>query len=144
MEIKRIKDPQLFISVEAKKIFDNLRELDEFKTLDNKDLFMLAVVFGYKTGKGRELKSKDKTESGFTRERYLSDSDNCILKAIAIKHDNKVDVIRDIQRVYSIAEEYANEGVYHLKDFVFSNPASFAKKYAEQVKAAESIEWTSD
>lgn len=144
MEIKRIKDPQLFISVEAKKIFDNLRELDEFKGLDNKDLFMMAVVFGYKSGKKRELKSKDKTESGFTRERYLSDNDNCILKAIAIKQENKVDVIRDIQHVYSIAEEYANEGVYHLKDFIFSNPASFAKKYAQEIKNVAAIQWTSD
>lgn len=144
MEIKRIKDPQIFISVEAKKIYDNLRELDEFKGLENKDLFITAVIFGYKHGKKRELKTKDKTESGFTRERYLTDLDNCILKAIAIKHENKIDVIRDIQMVYSIAEEYANEGIYHLKDFVFSNPASFAKKYAQEIKTASSIQLTSE
>lgn len=144
MEIKKIKDPQLFISIEAKKIYDNLRELAEFKSLDNKDLFIMALVFGYKSGKKRELKSKEKTESGFTRERYLTDNDNCILKAIAIQQENEVDVIRDIQKVYTIAEEYANEGIYHLKEFVFSNPASFAKKYAQEIKKSVSIQWTSD
>ena len=42
-----LKDPQIYISKEARTLFDNMkRNLEEFKNFDNKDFFMLAVLFG--------------------------------------------------------------------------------------------------
>lgn len=134
MEAKIVKDPQIDISKELRKIFDDMKSYDEFKKLENKDLFILAVIFGYMNGKTKPLVSKDKTDSGFTRERYLSPSDNSILKAIAIADTGSIDIINDMPKIYDIAEQYANGGSNYLKEFVFDDPASFTKKYASMLK----------
>ena len=136
---KKIKDPQIFISKEARELFRNMsRRYDEFKGLDNKDLFMLAVIFGYRKGKNskKNLRKQEKATSGFTRERYLHDNDNSILKAIAVAEEGNVEFISGnrIPEVYSIAEGYANGGIKDLKEFVFENPASFVKKFSNMLK----------
>ena len=135
MENKIIKDPQIFISKEARQLFDNLRkQLEEFKQMDNKDFFMMAVMFGYLNNKKKKLEHSSKTESGFTRERYLSVEDNGVLKAIAIAGDKDLSIVNDIVYVYSIAEEYANSGISYLKEFVFDDQTSFVKNFASEIK----------
>lgn len=135
MENKIIKDPQIFISKEARQLFDNLRkQLEEFKQMDNKDFFMMAVMFGYLNNKKKKLEHSSKTESGFTRERYLSAEDNGVLKAIAITSEKDLCIVNDIVYVYSIAEEYANGGISYLKEFVFEDQASFIKNFASEIK----------
>jgi len=134
MEVKMVKDPQIDISKELRKVFDDMKSYDEFKKLDNKDLFILAVIFGYMNGKTKPLASKDKTDSGFTRERYLSPNDSSILKAIAIADTGSIDIINNIPQIYNIAEQYANGGINYLKEFVFDDPASFTKKFASMLK----------
>lgn len=135
MENKVIKDPQIFISKECRQLFDNLKDrLEEFKQMDNKDFFMLAVLFGYLNSKRKKLEHSAKTESGFTRERYLLPEDNSILKAIAIANDKDISIVNDIVHVYSIAEEYANGGVEFLKEFIFEDQASFIKNFANEIK----------
>ena len=135
MENKIIKDPQIFISKEARQLFDNLRkQLEEFKQMDNKDFFMMAVMFGYLNNKKKKLEHSSKTESGFTRERYLSAEDNGVLKAIAIAGDKDLSIVNDIVYVYSIAEEYANSGISYLKEFVFDDQTSFVKNFASEIK----------
>ena len=126
----KIKDPQIYISKELRKVFDQITTYDEFKNLENKDLFILAVIFGYMNKKKNPLATKDRTESGYTRERYLSEIDNSILKAIAIADTGSIDIINEIPKVYAVAEEYANGGTNSLKEFVLDDPASFTKKYA--------------
>ena len=135
MDKEIIKDPQIYISKEARKLFDNMQStLDEFKQLENKELFILALVFGYLNDKRKALHAQETEKSGFTRERYLGDQDNAILKAIAIGHNEDITLITDIPKVYSFAEEYANGGIGYLKEFVFDNPASFIKKFAALLK----------
>ncbi len=135
MENKVIKDPQIYISKEARELFDNLQDqLDEFKQMDNKDFFILAVLFGYLNNKKKKLEHASKTESGFTRERYLSAEDNGVLKAIAIAGEKDIEIVNDIVRVYSIAEEYANGGIAYLKEFIFDDQASFVKNFASEIK----------
>jgi len=128
-----IKDPQIFVSKKTRQVFDEMKKRSEFKQMENKDLFLLAVLFGYENSSKRKLAHSDKTQSGLTRERYLSDEDNAILKAIAIDFTDDLSVIEDITKVYSIAEEYANGGIEYLKEFVFS-PGTFTKKYSSKLK----------
>lgn len=136
---KKKKDPQIFISKKARQLFQNMsKRYGEFKGLDNKDLFMLAVIFGYRKGKSgkKSLRKQEKAASGFTRERYLHDNDNSILKAISVVDEKNVGLISGnrIPEVYLIAERYANGGIEDLKKFVFDNPASFLKKFSSMLK----------
>lgn len=135
MENKVVKDPQIFISKESRKLYDNLRDqFEEFKRMDNKDYFMLVAMFGYLNKKRRELKHSEKTESGFVRERNLTPEESGALKAIAISEENNIRIANNIPRVCSIAEEYANGGFSYLKEFIFDNPASFIKNFASRLK----------
>ena len=138
MEIKMLKDPQIYVSKEARELFDNMNRCDDFKGLENKDLFMLAVIFGFIKGDhGRKnLAKAQRTQSGYTRERYLTDSDNALLIAIAVFEQGELELLgkSNTPTVYSIAEEYANGGINDLKKFIFDNPASFVKKFAKLLR----------
>lgn len=130
-----IKDPNIFISKETRELYENLQQsLPEFKRMENKDFFMLLAVFGRMNNKYKPLQTKEAEKSGFTRERYLGDYENSILKAIAVAEKKDITMLSKIPEVYAIAEGVANGGSKHLKDFVFENPASFIKKFAEEVK----------
>lgn len=130
-----VKDPQIFISKEARKLYENMQtSFEEFKKLDNKDFFLLMLVFGCLNEKKKTLSDQDAEKSGFTRERYLDPEENAILKAIAITEKNDIALVNDIPEAYAIAEEYANGGMNFLKEFVYDNPASFVKKFAAMLK----------
>lgn len=133
METKVLKDPQIFISKEARTLYDNIKKLDEFEHFDNRDFFMLVAMFGYSKGKKKQLKKQDKTQSGFTRERYLSPNDISSLKAIAIDDEDDISVVNSIPKVFAIAEEYANGAIDYLKEFIFKNPADFSRKFASHL-----------
>jgi len=129
-----IKDPQIFIAKEARVLFDNMKNnFDEFKQFDNKDFFILAMIFGYANNKRKPLKKQEKEKSGFTRQRYLTNTDEGILKAIAIDDKKDISAINDIQTIYSIAEEYTNGGITYLKEFIYDNPASLTKKFSAKL-----------
>jgi len=133
--IKEIKDPQLFISKEARELYDNLRQqCEEFKQMDNKDFFVLALLFGQKNTKRKRLDGSAKTESGFFRLRNLTDEEKGIFQAIAIAETKDIAVINDVAEIVKIAEEYANGGVSFLKEFIFEEQASFIKNFAAELK----------
>jgi len=132
---KDLKDPQLFISKDARKLYDDFKaEREEFKQMDNKDFFMLALVFGYLNKRKKKLENKDKTESGFFRLRNLTEEEAGLLKAIAITESKDIGVINDIVQLITISEEYANGGISHLKEFVIEDQASFIKNFASEIK----------
>jgi len=129
-----LRDPQIFISKEARDLFDNMRSLKEFKNFENKHFFVLAVMFGYLNKKKKPLKKQDRTKSGFTRAAYLRENDIALLQSIAINEENDIGLVNNISKVFSIAEEYANGGINDLKEFVYDNPADFLKKFASKLK----------
>lgn len=92
---------------------------------DNKSLFLLAVSFGYHFGE-RETIISDRKD--FVRMEYLSDVEKSLLHALAIAEKNNLEVLFDKKEVYTIAEEYATNGLKVLKDIVFSGTyGSFSK-----------------
>lgn len=130
-----IKDPQIYISQQARELFDHLKRLEEFKAFENKDLFILALLFGANKSK-IPLKKQDRTQSGYTRERYLSDKDMSLIKAVSVSETGDISVISDTPAIFSMAEEYANAGISELKEFIYDNPADLTKKLSSKLKKA--------
>lgn len=132
---KELKDPQVFITKDLRKLYDDLKaEREEFKQMDNKDFFMLALVFGYLNKRKKKLEHKEKTESGFFRLRNLADDEAGILKAIAINEAKDISIIDDVVQLITIVEEYANGGLSYLREFVLEDQASFIKNFASEIK----------
>jgi dnd system-associated protein 4 len=85
-----------------------------FRTM--KDLFMWAVCLGYQQNKRRSLTGKKQTI--FRWAQFSPQIDIPILKAIAIADKGDVSVLLSQEEILSIAEEYANAGIYDLRDNV--------------------------
>lgn len=81
-----------------------------FRTL--KDVFMFAVVLGYRSGSlGRAPSSSRHT----IRKEVFSDNDYQLLKAIAIASTESVEVLMSQSEVLRIAESYAQVGIHEVK-----------------------------
>lgn len=81
-----------------------------FKTM--KDVFMLAVIIGYRQGTRRPVPTGAKTT---IRKEVFSENDIHLLKAIAIATTGNVEVLLHQGDILTIAEEYAQAGIHEVK-----------------------------
>jgi len=128
------KEPAIiFIRESDKKHFKKLLDKDSpFSKKGNKDVFIMAMITGFKNGIKYKLVKKD--PSGFFRTSYLTEKEKSLIKAIAINDQKNLLVLKDKKKVYTIAEEYAAGGVKILKDKVFSaDYGSFVKKFETEL-----------
>lgn len=94
---------------QLKKEINSQPEDAPFETF--KDIFMLAVCQGFQNGR-RIRTTKQGSE---IRLSVFSEDDLAILKAIAIAETKDVQVLTRIGEVLTIAEEYANGGIYEVR-----------------------------
>lgn len=101
------------IGEEARELYDQLTEQEDspFYKSQRKDLFMLAL--GYGRNKAGRTPLEGDTHALFNRS-SLTDQQEWIIKAVALKEERDPDVLRDEKHVYHIAEEYANGGIREL------------------------------
>lgn len=85
-----------------------------FRTM--KDVFMWAVCLGVQQGKRRSLTAKKITV--FRWAQFDSQIDVPLLKAIAIAESDDISVLLKRNDILTIVEEYANAGIYDLRDNV--------------------------
>lgn len=112
-----------------KKDFDEFNKLKEkespFAGSHNKDIFLAAMVVGYHEGSRIEIKNRE----GYFHEKDLNPQERALISAIAVSEEGSLNVLLDKQKVYSIAEQFANGGIALLKAKVFSGEyGSYAKK----------------
>jgi dnd system-associated protein 4 len=79
-----------------------------------KDVFMWAVCIGVRQGQRKPLSGKKLTI--FRWAQFDAQIDISILKAIAIAEHGDVDILLRRNDILTIAEEYANVGIYDLRD----------------------------
>lgn len=111
--------------------FNRLKEKDSpFSNSQNKDLFLAAMIIGYHEGGRIAPKNKE----GYFRTEYLTNEERALIRAIAIATEADLNVLLDVQKVYSIAEEYATGGISILKAKVFSGEyGSYVKKLENEL-----------
>lgn len=116
---------RLSIEDKDRKIYDPLKEVNLFEKQNNKNLFLLAMVWGFHQKQSKPLKKL----FGFVRESYLRDSDESLINAIAVHKKNDLNVLLDKKEVYKIAEEYANAGIKLIDEMISeSDEAEFIKR----------------
>ena len=81
-----------------------------FRTM--KDVFMWAVVLGYKGGERRPLSGKRVTI--FRWAQFSPQADIPLLKAVAIADNTDVKALLSQDEILTISEEYANAGINAL------------------------------
>lgn len=96
-----------------RKNYERLREKDSpFFGKENKDLFIFAMITGYREGSRIKLDKK----YGFVRIEYFNGREKAIIKSIAIAEEGDLEVLLDEKKVYLIAEEYASGGIKIIKN----------------------------
>lgn len=85
-------------------------ELAPFRT--HKDVFMLAVVLGYRRDMRRPAPSGAKHT---IRREVFSEEDYQLLEAIAVATTGDVNVLLNQGAILTIAEEYAQAGIHDVK-----------------------------
>lgn len=114
-----------------RKDYKFLQEQEPFEGKTNKEVFMMAMAVGFHKGNRIEFHKGEK--EGFFLLKDLNDKEKSIFYAIAIAEEG-VNVLLDTNKVYSIAEEYANGGIKLLKDKIFDGDAgSYVKKLESEL-----------
>ena len=120
---KRKKGPEgrrLHFDDEDAKIYENLiKTHGPFKGLNYIDLFSIAVAIGKKAGFRTELKPEGKS-IGRVVESVIDNSElRYLMKAIAVDEEDSLGVILDLDKYFTISEEYAKTGLELLEqDFI--------------------------
>ncbi len=96
--------------------------------LGNKDLFMLALMTGFKENIRYEIKKRADFD---LRTAYLNNNEKALIKVIAIKTTGDLNIISSPVKYYSIAEEYVNGGIEILYD------SMLGKNYDSYIKNLE-------
>jgi hypothetical protein len=127
------KEPKIvFIRRSDKEDFKLLLDNKPFSDKENKYVFLISMLIGFKNGLKNEIKDRD--PSGFFRTETLNDKEKSLIKTIAIADQNDLLVLKDKKKVYRIAEEYAAGGIKILKDKVFSSDyADFTKRFEKEL-----------
>ena len=125
---------RFFIEEDDKEVYDNLKSVNtpigKYKKLENKDVFMLAVCYGFTYDIRKPLQKR----FGYVRPIYFDEKELNILYTIAYNQEIKLQVYSDFKKVYEIIEEYANGGIHILKDKVESGEfGTFEKKFEEKL-----------
>jgi hypothetical protein len=113
-------DPPRDIGVEASKHskFKDLQDEEEspFYNAELRDIFMFTVGYGREKAGPVELEGDTKW---MLSRPALTDEQEWVLKAVAVKHENDIGVLRDEKKVYQIAQKYANGSIDKLHSRVF-------------------------
>ena len=112
-DLEHFFDRNVSYSKDKFEIYNRLENdiLSPFKGKTMADIFVHAVVFGFKDGKKTKLvqATPNISTAAFTNRQ------KAILLSLAISHAGELDVLFDEPRVVKILEEYANAGIGRLE-----------------------------
>lgn len=115
----------LNISKSDRPIYSDILKSGPLKGRYNKEIFLLAMVLGFKEGERISIKGH---KESFIRAESLNSDDIALINALAITEERRPDVISDKRNVFEIAEEYAHSGLNILRKLV-NEQGTFIKKY---------------
>lgn len=112
---------------------DTYKQLGEnLGGLSNKELFLIAMAWGFRNG----IRAEKVVKSGTgVRLEYLTDSDQAIIAAVQLSTSGNADALLDIDARYDMAEEFAEGGIRLLKSEM-EKQGDFARMFSAEVKSA--------
>lgn len=128
-------EPPKVIHCQDKELYDEVMESEPFDNGDFEfpDLFIFAASIGYAEGRKEEG-----TGDWLTRTEYLGGEDSnkrWLLRSIAMKETGEIGTLRDGQKIFDLAIQYANGGIKILHGKIFSDePGSVEKRLEEFIR----------
>lgn len=120
---------RLYVDKGDKALYEKLKEEALFRAKENRDLFLIAMVYGFKNNVRRRIETRE----GYVRAEYLNPDDWALIHSIVMANE-PIGSIEDREKVFHMAEEFAHAGVRLLADAIDSVPiGSFDKWFEKQV-----------
>ena len=118
---------RLYINKRYKEDFQYIREsLD----VESKNVFFMAMAYGFLNNCKEKIDPKEE----FVLGQWIKESDEALMKAVAILDTGNLGVILDKSKTFSIAEEYASGGLKYLKENVMEEQfGNYIKRLEEQL-----------
>lgn len=120
---------KFYIDITDRPIYDRLEKVLPLK-MSKKDLFMFALVIGYKNKKKEPTIFK---KSEFFWADNLKIEDEIIIKSIAISDSGDIGILQNPEILVENIQNYAHGGILILKD-KFEQYGSFTKHIEKEVQ----------
>lgn len=102
-----------------------------FTSLNFYDIFLVSMSIGVIRGKRKPLSNK----LSFIKSQMFKNSyGEALIKALAVYETNSTSIIEDQEKMFSIAEEYANGGLELLVEQIVTGSESIAQEIEEKWK----------
>ena len=123
----------LYISEEDRNLYNEIKNKNgDLKGTSNSDIFLMAMSYGYYFD-NKKKSSLDKKKD-YVRVEYISDEQKQIISSLVIGDIGKMEILSNMDDVYSIAEEYANNGIKLFHKFYFENEHNFIERAEEKLR----------
>jgi len=128
---------KFYIDFTDRAIYDKLEK--EFpKKFTKKDLFMFALITGYKSKIRIPLEKRQE----FFWASNLKPEDEIIIKSIAVTENENIDILQDNEKLIGIAQDYARGGISIIKK-TLEQHGSFVKYIEKEISdKSEEHGWT--
>ena len=93
---------RILIGEGDREIYERLKKTSFFEGKDNKDIFLMALAWGFHNGKSSPITNKET----FFLLTTLEEHEKSIINAIAVYVKDDVEVLLNKKEVYDIAQEY--------------------------------------
>ena len=127
---EEVERDRIFIKKEDREIYEAIRKNDgDLKGVTNMDIFLIAMVLGAEK-KGRQgLKgSHSDARDGLVRIQSFNSDHWRIIKSFAVYEEGYMEVLLSNNKMFDIAEKYANVGIQELNKLYFENEHNFLKR----------------
>lgn len=116
---------RILIGEGDREIYERLKKTSFFEGKDNKDIFLMALAWGFHNGQSSPITNKET----FFLLNTLEDHERSIIHAIAVYKKDDVEILLNKKEVYNIAQEYGSAGVRLLDEMISDKEeADFVKR----------------
>ena len=93
------------------------------------DIFLIAMILGFEK-KGRQgLKGiHSDARDGFVRDQSFNSDHWRVIKSFAVYEEGYMEVLLSNNKMFDVAEKYANVGIQELNKLYFENEYNFLKR----------------
>ncbi len=121
---------RVYVHKQDRQVYDDLRKESLLKGMHAKDIFLLAMGYGFASGVPREFDRKDREE--FFWRYYLQPGDWALIKSIALACSSSPNILGDEDAVINLAEQFAHAGIYLLAGEIKSTSSESADRAFEK------------
>lgn len=127
---EEIEKDRIYIRKDDREIYEAIRKNDgDLKGVTNMDVFLIAMMLGFEK-KGRQgLKGvHSDARDGLVRDQSFNSDHWRVIKSFAVYEEGYMEVLLSNNKMFDVAEKYANVGIHELNKLYFENEFNFLKR----------------